>query len=159
LGNVWRAGWLFRKSEVTKERVEIIVAIVPRIQPYPQEWQEFEQGELVRAESPLFEGPLCYTHRPWDPVLPDGIRVAKPLIPPPPNRPQMDRTRRPCQAPWPSYYVPHKPFPEQHFYDDCVEPTGYPAAEQQIQPEPANEFVPESDGYAPAEGTIISDQP
>ena len=56
LGDVKGLGWFFRHSEVTKERVEIIVALVPRIQPYDAEWQAFEQGELVKAGVPLFHG-------------------------------------------------------------------------------------------------------
>ena len=93
LGDLWRAGFLFRHSDVTKERLEVIVAIVPRIQPYTAELQNFEQGEFVKAATPLFQGPLCHTHRPWEPILPDGKRVAKPYIPYPPVRPRIDRTR------------------------------------------------------------------
>ncbi len=81
LGNVKGLGWLFRHSEITKERDEIIVALVPRVQPYDPKWQAFEQGELVKASVPLFHGPLCRTDRPWDPVLPDGKRVQYPLVP------------------------------------------------------------------------------
>ena len=84
LGDVKGLGWFFRHSEVTKERVEIIVALVPRIQPYDAQWQAFEQGELVKAGVPLFHGqhgPLKRAYRPWDPILPDGKRVYRPLIP------------------------------------------------------------------------------
>lgn len=81
LGNVKGIGFLFRRSEVVKERAEIIVALVPRIQPYDCEYQNFEQGELVKATVPLLHGPLWRTDRPWDPVLPDGKRVSYPLIP------------------------------------------------------------------------------
>ena len=59
LGNVKGVGFLFRRSEIIKERAEIIVALVPRIQPYDCEYQDFEQGELVKAGVPLLHGPLC----------------------------------------------------------------------------------------------------
>ena len=120
LGDLWRVGFFFRNSDITKERDEIIVAIVPRIQPYAPEFADFEQGELVEAETPLFQGPLCYTDRPWDAKLPDGKRVAKPYIPRRPMLPEVDRSRpNYCNAPWPQYYVPHKPYPEQHLHEDC----------------------------------------
>jgi hypothetical protein len=117
LGNAKPLGWLFRKSEVTKSRVEIIVALVPRIQPYSHEWQQFEQGELVKAGVPLLHGPLCRTDRPWDPVLPDGKRVYKPLVPKLHKR----RPRGYHHNLGPRYYVPHKPLPEQNLYDDSRE--------------------------------------
>ena len=88
LGNVRGVGWLFRKTETKKERVEIIVALVPRVQPYDAKYQAFEQGEVVKASVPLLHGPLCRTDRPWDPVLPDGKRVQYPLIPPKHRQPQ-----------------------------------------------------------------------
>src|SRR3972149_806250 len=93
LGDMWRAGFLFRRSEVTKERLEIIVAIVPRILPYECDYQDYDQGEYVKAATPLFQGPLRYSDRPWDPVLPDGRRVVKPYIPLPPNRTFITRPR------------------------------------------------------------------
>jgi hypothetical protein len=113
-------GWLFRRSEVTKERVEIIVALVPRVQPYDAEWQAFEQGELVRAGVPLFEGPLKRTYRPWEPILPDGKRVYKPLIPKKhaynPIGPSGDITS--------GYLVTPYPLPRQSFYRDRCAPDG-----------------------------------
>ena len=81
LGNVKGLGFLFRRSEVTKQRSEIIVALVPRIQPYCPVYHNYEEGEIVKASVPLFHGALCRTDRPWDPVLPDGKRVSYPLIP------------------------------------------------------------------------------
>jgi len=109
LGDVKSVGWLFRRSEVTKTRVEIIIALVPRIQPYDCQWASFEQGELVKSGVPLFHGPLCRTDRPWDPVMPDGKRVSKPLNP-------MRHHRRPrgyYHDLGPQYVVPPYPLPEQ----------------------------------------------
>ncbi|MCI0334354.1 MAG: hypothetical protein L0228_14145 [Planctomycetes bacterium] len=124
LGDVKGVGWLFRKSEVTKNRVEIIVALVPRIQPYDAEWQAFEQGELVRAGVPLFHGPLWRTDRPWEPILPDGKRVYKPLVPKKHGRRQFSHVNDPSSQ----YVVPPYPLPQQNFYRDSCQPTGpYPS--------------------------------
>ena len=107
LGNVRGVGFLFRKSEVEKERHEIIVALVPRIQPYCQVYHNFEEGEMVKASVPLFHGPLCRTDRPWDPVLPDGKRVSYPLVP---------KKYRPTgyyHDLGPNYVIPPTPLPTQ----------------------------------------------
>lgn len=127
LGDVRGIGWMFRKSEVVKERVEIIVALVPRIQPYDAEWQEYEQGELVRASVPLFEGPLNRTYRPWDVVLPDGKRIAKPLIP-------KKNTCRPIEQyrdTTSGYLVTPYPLPRQHFVGKGCEVEGPLPARQE----------------------------
>jgi hypothetical protein len=117
LGDVKGVGWLFRRSEVTKSRVEIIVALVPRIQPYDVQWHEFEQGELVRAGVPLFHGPLQRTDRPWDPVLPDGKRVHKHLIP----KRHGDRANGHYHNLGSQYVIPPYPLPEQYFCDDACQ--------------------------------------
>jgi type IV pilus assembly protein PilQ len=125
LGNVKGLGWFFRHSEVTKERVEIIVALVPRVQPYNPEYQAFEQGELVRAGVPLMHGPLKRTYRPWDPVLPDGDRVYRRLLPHPAEfrRAWKHGHDAPVYDPWTSQYsVPPHPLPQQRFYDEGCDP-------------------------------------
>lgn len=135
LGNVKGIGWLFRRTEVTKERREIIIALVPRIQPYDPQWQAFEQGELVKAGVPLLEGPLCRSYRPWDPILPDGRRVYYPLIP--------HRHRGPGPDPRPEYAVPPYPLPEQHFYGlPCDPAQQYPSAPQPSRPFLSDEALP-----------------
>jgi hypothetical protein len=157
LGNVHKLGWFFRRSEVTKERAEIIIAVLPRIQPYEPTYQAFEQGELVKAGVPLFHGPLNRSNRPWDPILPDGHRVSVPL------NPRKAIQRKQNVPPWPAhsngYVVPEQPTPEQRFSDA----TSYP--EQFSQPTMAGPFL--SDEAVPMPGTpyqsqpveIISDQP
>ena len=172
LGDLWRVGFFFRKSDVTKERKEVIIALVPRIQPYTADFHNFEQGEAVRAQTPLFEGPLCYTDRPFEAHLPDGKRVAKPYIPPGAQRPSIDR--RPCnycEAPWPRYYVPPKPYPHENLAtgpvgefanengDDCTDGGAAQPGDWSPQPETAGEFAPEFGGEDTSEGSIISDQP
>ena len=165
LGDLWRVGFFFRRSDVTKERKEVIFALVPRIQPYSADYHDFEEGEIVRAATPLFQGPLCYTDRPYEAHLPDGKRVARPYIPPGVHLPTVDR--RPCNycdAPWPKYHVPDKPYPRQHlaegdggefageFAGDCgdsglTQPEAWSQLETQPQPETAGEFVPDFGGH------------
>ena len=160
LGNVRGVGWLFRRTETVKERVEIIVALVPRVQPYDAKYQAFEQGELVKASVPLMHGPLCRTNRPWDPILPDGKRIQYPLIPPkhvpPPTGYYHDEM--------PDYVVPPYPMPEQHFYNDG-QPCD-PAGPQPAEPRATDPIAPEQELPMPeAAGDfsnsthIISDQP
>ncbi len=160
LGDMWRVGFLFRKSEVIKERKEVIIALIPRIQPYEPDYQDFEEGEWVRAATPLFKGPLCYVDRPYESHLPDGKRVAKTYIPP--------RTVLPeaypgpcnyCEAPWPRYYVPNKPFPQQNLAEgrgdyggEFCGDTGLSQPDAWGGPDVAGEFVPGYDAGYGAEG-------
>ncbi len=117
LGNVRGIGFLFRHSEVSKTRSEIIVALVPRIQPYDKQYHDFEQGELVKAGVPLFHGPLCRTDRPWDAILPDGKRISYPLVP-------QRRTERPFgyfHDLGPRYEIPPTPLPREELCESpCV---------------------------------------
>jgi type IV pilus assembly protein PilQ len=169
LGDLWRVGFLFRHSDVTKERKEVIIALLPRIQPYSPAYENFEQGEAVRAETPLFHGPLCYVDRPYESHLPDGLRVARPYIPPGAIPPKVDR--QPCNycvTPRPRYYVPQKPYPTQQLVDEtagdysgdfgrrCLPPSPQP---ELASPVVDGEFVPEYGGYDDNDGSIISDRP
>ncbi len=159
LGNVRGVGWLFRRTETKKERVEIIVALMPRVQPYDLKYKAFEQGEVVKASVPLMHGPLCRTNRPWDPILPDGKRVKYPLVPPK-HRPKTGY----YHDQMPEYVVPPYPMPEQSFSGDEMEcePAGPPMAD----PPSTDPFAPEQDLSLPetsddfSESThIISDRP
>ena len=128
LGNMRGIGFLFRQSTVIKDRHEIIVAIVPRIQPYDKEQHDYEEGEYVRASVPLFHGPLCRTDRPWDAILPDGKRISYPLIP-------MKRTEPPFgyfHNLGPRYQIPPYPLPEQEM---CEPPCGQAPLPIEILPE------------------------
>jgi type II secretory pathway component GspD/PulD (secretin) len=157
LGEVRGIGWLFRRTEVNKERVEIIIALVPRIQPYDDEWQAFEQGELVKAGVPLMHGPLCRNYRPYDPILPDGKRVYRPLIP----RGHGHGGRVFYGDPGPDYVVPQYPFPKQHFYGDCGPEHGREIGPELAMPESGAEQLPPPGASNPfLDGSeIISDQP
>jgi type IV pilus assembly protein PilQ len=159
LGNVRGVGWLFRRSEATKERVEIIVALVPHVQPYDAKFQPYEQGEVVRASVPLFHGPLCRTDRPWDPVLPDGKRVKYPLVP----DLHQQAKRGYFHDLGPQYSVPPYPLPEQHFYSDHEEcDLAEPQATDPVMRDPfvSGEDLPLPSGVEKSDGAhIISDQP
>jgi type II secretory pathway component GspD/PulD (secretin) len=157
LGDLWKVGVLFKSSDVKKERSEIIVAIIPRIQPYSPEVQAYDQGEFVRAATPLFEGPLCRTSRPYDPVLPDGRRVVKPFVPSRLPFPAVNRDRE-CTAPQPRYYVPHQPYPVQHFDAACDQRSAAPNMTGP-QPEISGEYLPQPTGATSSDGTVISDHP
>ena len=157
LGDVKGVGWFFRRSEVTKSRVEIIIALVPRIQPYDPVWHSFEQGELVKAGVPLFHGPLCRTDRPWDAVLPDGKRVYKPLNP-------MRHRRRPrgyYHNLGSQYSVPPYPLPEQYFPSGEYDPSPRPSFDRQrgTSPVPAEVLpMPELSDWSLQDMEIITDQ-
>ncbi len=157
LGEVKGIGWLFRKSEITKSRVEIIIALVPRIQPYDAVWASYEQGELVRAGVPLFHGPLRRTDRPWDPVLPDGKRVYKPLIPNKHSRPAAGHYHNLGSQ----YVLPPYPLPKQSFPGESYEsiPTGPAAAPPQRADWPEEYLpMPEVDAELPRGSAFITDQ-
>lgn len=153
LGDVKGIGWLFRKTEVTKERVEIIIALVPRIQPYDCQWAAFEQGELVRAGVPLFHGPLHRNYRPWDPIMPDGKRVYRPLIPPKKRRTTGGYYREMASQ----YVVPPHPLPEQRFCDEsCDEPQWYELPDE-VWPEETLSPAAKNNTSV-RRGIVISDQ-
>lgn len=80
LGDIWLVGGLFQRHERVKSRSEIIITLLPRVFPYPPEYEMTEQTETTRAATPLFQGPLCPYPRPWEPSLPSAWR-------PPPNIP------------------------------------------------------------------------
>lgn len=167
LGNVKGIGWLFRRTETTKERDEIIVALVPRIQPYDVRYQAFEQGELVKASVPLLHGPLCRTDRPWDAILPDGKRIQYPLEWPKKQPPPTGYFHNLGDK----YVVPPYPLPEQHFYSDDQEcapappqetpqPTSdHSLIEQELPPPELNPPPSNSDNHPANQSHTITDQP
>lgn len=157
LGNMKGIGFLFRRSEVIKERHEIIVALVPRIQPYDQQYHDYEQGELVKAGVPLFHGPLCRTDRPWDAVLPDGKRVAYPIIP-------KKKSKLPPSGYYhelPPYEIPPTPLPRQQMSQaGCAPGEESPNSEPDLPAvEPENvEQLPIPVTRDMHEGAVICDQ-
>jgi type II secretory pathway component HofQ len=156
LGNIWGIGNLFKKSEVTKNRVEVIISIVPRIQPYDAEWHNYQQGELAKAGVPLFHKDLRREQRPWDPVLPDGVRVGRPLCPFP--SPTYD-TRPPFRTCGPDYYTSPHPLPTQNLYDTYCDPDSeYPLVVPEVGPETYEALPPQSSNPSWQGVEIVSDQ-
>jgi hypothetical protein len=115
-------------------------------------------------------GPLERTYRPSDPVLPDGDRVYRRLLPHPA---EVKRNWKyghdaPVYDPWTAQYtVPPHPLPQQRFYvDDCdpsmLPPGAMPPGAMPQQPGFLSddlEPIPQP-GSVPWHGpAIITDQP
>jgi type II secretory pathway component GspD/PulD (secretin) len=75
LGDIWLIGGLFQRHERNKSRSEIIITLLPRVLPYPPEYEAIHQCETDRAATPLFQGPLIPYPRPWEPALPSAWRL------------------------------------------------------------------------------------
>lgn len=78
LGDMKHVGKLFQRREALRQRTEIIIALVPHIVepdgdgclPCNDDPMR-EHGNLEQATSPLFNGPLNRSFRPWEARLPD----------------------------------------------------------------------------------------
>lgn len=73
IGDLWLVGRLFQRKIATRERTEIIIALVPRIAPYNPCDRARDEVALQRVTTPLLTGPLHRTFRPWEPGLPDAM--------------------------------------------------------------------------------------
>jgi hypothetical protein len=73
LGDLRVIGRLFQQRVLTRQRVEIVIAILPRIAPYPPGYEVQHQIELEQAFTPLMQGPLNRAPRPFEAKLPDAI--------------------------------------------------------------------------------------
>lgn len=73
LADIHLLGQLFRSRELEKKRSEIVFVLVPHVLPYPQEYEEANQFDVMRATTPLVHGPLERYPRPWEASLPDAI--------------------------------------------------------------------------------------
>ncbi len=155
LGDVRGVGWFFRHTRIEKERREVFFALIPRVQPYNQQYAEFEQGELVRTGVPLYEGPLQRVDRPWDPILPDGRRVYRRLIPPLHGN-GAPHSEYGSNA---EYRVLPSPLPQQKFYAPPCDPAHAPLP--QGQPFLSDEALPVPPTGVPGQQDveIITDQP
>ncbi len=74
LGDLPYVGILFQKRQLVKSRSEIIVTLIPRIQPYTPIIEERENFELTRTLEPLTTGPLDLNPRLYEARLPDTFR-------------------------------------------------------------------------------------
>jgi hypothetical protein len=72
LGDVWVVGKLFQRKTVSRERVEIIITLLPRIVPPEIPCDSPHDIELQHSMSPVVQGPLDRAYRPWEPVFRDA---------------------------------------------------------------------------------------
>ncbi len=79
LGDLPYLGVLFQKRRAIKSRTEIIVTLVPHIQPYTPIVACRESVELMRTQESLTQGPLNRTPRIYEPRLYDAITNPRPV--------------------------------------------------------------------------------
>jgi hypothetical protein len=72
LGDVWMLGKLFQRKTVSRERVEIIITLLPRIVPPEIPCDSPHDIEVQHSMAPVVQGPLVPAVRPWEPVLHDA---------------------------------------------------------------------------------------
>ncbi len=91
LGDLPYAGVLFQKRRLVKRRFEIIVTLLPHIQPYTPMVAQRDAHEMMRTTDPLTYGPLNRFPRPYEAMLPDTFDN--------PNRPVVALlSRRSCES-------------------------------------------------------------
>jgi type IV pilus assembly protein PilQ len=71
VGDLPYVGILFQKRTVTKKRSEIIVTLIPHVQPYVPVIEDREQQQIMRAQDRLTYGPLIRNPRPYEPRMYD----------------------------------------------------------------------------------------
>lgn len=74
LGDLWLAGKLFQRRTLERTRVEVIVALLPRIVPAGPIHTPKEAVEWQRTDAPLLTPDLQSAPRPWEPKLKDATR-------------------------------------------------------------------------------------
>ncbi len=74
LGDLPYVGVIFQRRVIEKKRSEIIVTLVPHIQPYTPIINERESHKLMRTLEPLTRGALDINPRPYEARLPDTFR-------------------------------------------------------------------------------------
>ena len=81
LGDLPYVGILFQKRLIEKQRSEIIVTLVPHIQPYEPIVAERNAHGFMRTQDRLTYGPLNRNYRPYEAQLPDTFRnPRRPLL-------------------------------------------------------------------------------
>lgn len=73
LGDIRVVGRLFQRRTTHRERVEIVIALIPRLVPFTPEYQQMQDVDVDRATSHVLVGPLKRAPRPWEPKLPDAM--------------------------------------------------------------------------------------
>lgn len=81
LGDMWLVGRFFQNRTFARERNEVVIALIPRIAPYPPDYHAYEQTKVQQTNVPLFQNGLQQASRPFDPALPDAINNPRRLLP------------------------------------------------------------------------------
>lgn len=118
LGDLPYIGLAFQKRNKTKSRSEIIVTLMPHVQPYTPIVHQRNQEQLQRTLDPLVTGPLNRYPRPYEAMLPDAIRN--------PRRPLL------------SIHAKHHP----EAYNQTPSPEMLPPIEEHIDSDCQYDFVP-----------------
>jgi len=79
IGDLPYVGVLFQKRRAVKERTEIIVTLIPHVQPYKPNIACRESFDFMRTQDRLTEGPLNRVARPYEPRLYDSITNPRPV--------------------------------------------------------------------------------
>jgi hypothetical protein len=134
LGNLKVLGHLFRRTEDTKSRKEIIMALVPRLVPYQPNYDQFEADKFQQAQTRLLEGSLCPVLRPWEAAHPEY---------------RLDSWHTPnWSPPW------QEPYPMDPYLAPPSWPRGYQAATQ-------SEFPPRdraNNSFSGSTGPLFTEQ-
>ncbi len=81
LGDLWLVGRLFQRRSVVRQRIEVIIALVPYIVPHPDDKPAGMDAKMERARSRLLGPPLeRMDRRHWEPDPSDAIRNPKHLF-------------------------------------------------------------------------------
>jgi type II secretory pathway component GspD/PulD (secretin) len=129
LGDLPYVGILFQQRQVTKERKEIIVTLVPYIQPYSPMIAEREQFEYMRANERLTQGAIYRNPRPYEPRMYDTFTN--------PRRP-VANLHAMHHA---SAEIPGQAMPDGMIMLPPVEDCPYPEGEYEVLPETEGELT------------------
>lgn len=73
LGDMWLVGRAFQRRVARRERSEVVIALIPRIVPYDEEYQAKDRYDFERATNRILDPALNRLPR-SEPILPDAIR-------------------------------------------------------------------------------------
>lgn len=126
LGDLPYIGILFQRRLIEKQRSEIIVTLVPHVQPYDPIVAERNAHGYMRTVDRLTKGPLDINYRPYEAMLPDTFRN--------PRRPFLALKRLPpVSEEGGTFPTTETPYPLE--FDD---------AQVVVEPQPSKEQAPAS---------------
>lgn len=154
LGDLWLVGWLFQRRLEEKSRTEIIVTLIPHVQPYSPVVTERDAVEVTRCNTPLLNNCMQPVTRPWEPITPDPLRWPFSLRRAGYPVPQDGFTPAPDWGAMPPFEPIPAPAPAQ---DDTPAPVhqGEPQQEAQLQLR-QSEIVTSSAGVEPTLNPTLS---